>query len=124
MKNILKNDITILVELLSAVSFFLMAITLGISETITINSKSPYFWSVVFFILSALQLLGIKLKFELSILRVCMAWIAGSLWCTLYLSALNNVLSIPILLIGLFNIYAFVVLSKKATFDWQKILNR
>lgn len=124
MRNLFKNDLTILVELLSALSFLAMGFSLQVSETMVDNMKNAHFWMTIFFIISSLQILGIKLKFDLSILRICMAWVAGSLWCTLFLQSLNSVLSVPILAIGLFNIYAFVALSKKATFNWQKFFNK
>jgi ABC-type phosphate transport system permease subunit len=49
-----------------------------------------------------------------------MAWIAGSLWVSLGLGLTNNMLSVPIIMIGLFNVYAFVELTRKATPNWQK----
>jgi hypothetical protein len=53
-----------------------------------------------------------------------MAWAAGSVWVTLALGSINNVLAVPVLMIGLFNLYAFILLTHRATVDWQKFFNR
>jgi hypothetical protein len=120
MKKFFKTDLTFIVELLSALSFLMMSISIGASESIAANTKNAYFWMVIFFTISFIQFLSLKTQYNLNLLRISMAWITGSLWVALGLGLSNNTLSVPIIMIGLFNIYAFVALIRKATPNWQK----
>lgn len=114
------HDKTLIVEMLSAMAFLVMSLVLIIFRTIAPELNNSPFWISVFAIFSILQFMGIAFKYDLVLLRICMSWVAGSTWTWLALASINSILAIPVMGIGLFNLYAFVVITNRASIDWSK----
>lgn len=120
MQLVIHHDKTLVVELLSAMAFLVMSISLVVFRNIAPDLNNSPFWISFFFIFSVLQFMGLAFKFDLVLLRVCMAWVAGSTWTWLALVSINNILAIPVMGIGLFNLYAFIVITNRTTIDWKR----
>lgn len=120
MKTLLQSDKTIIVELLSSLSFFLMSILL-MAHDAPKNERS-LFWIIILMVFSILQLIGVLLDNKISLLRLSMAWVSGSIWTWLAFSQYNDILSVPAFCIGIFNLYSFIILANKSSDDWHKLL--
>ena len=110
-------DKTWLVELASALSFILMSVFFA-SERLNDSSRQVLFWIIIFSIFGFLQLLGVVFGRNLVALRICMAWVAGSSWTWLMYSFNGPTIGVPMLIIGLCNLYAFAVLCSRASINW------
>jgi cytochrome b subunit of formate dehydrogenase len=123
-KDWLRTDKTVAVEVLSAMSFFVMGLALLFSNYASPDTRSNYFWSIIFLIFSTLQGLSIGFKKEMYVVRVTTAWFSGTTWIVLAFTAINNIMAVPVLFIGLFNIYAFVHLVGRAKIDWTAYIHQ
>lgn len=124
MKDWFLSDKTIAVEVLSALSFFVMGLALLFTQYTSPDSRSNYFWAIIFLIFSTLQGLSIIFKKEMYIVRVVTAWFSGTIWVALAFTAINTIIAVPVLFIGLFNIYAFVHLVSRAKIDWTAYIHQ
>ena len=124
MKDWFRTDKTIAVEVLSALSFFVMGLALLFAQYTSPDAHSNYFWSIIFLIFSSLQGLSIIFKKEMYVVRVTTAWFSGTTWAVLAFTAINNIMAVPVLFIGLFNIYAFVHLVGRAKIDWTAYIHQ
>jgi cytochrome b subunit of formate dehydrogenase len=124
MKDWFLSDKTIGVEFLSAISFCVMGIMLLLSQYDSPSDKSSYFWAAIFLIFSFLQGLSLSFKRELYAVRLTTAWFSGTTWLVLAFTALNNIMAVPVLFIGLFNIYAFIHLANRAKIDWDAYIHQ
>lgn len=113
-------DKTWLVELASSTSFILMTFLLIAGK---INGSTPdvYFWIIIFGIFGFLQTLSLIYRRDLMLLRICMAWTAGSVWTWLTYANKETILQAPMLTIGLCNLFAFAVLCSRATVNWTQL---
>lgn len=116
----LKEDRTALVETLSAITLFAIALSLTKENTVNAFDIHLYFWAVSLTILSVLQLISIYTN--MIVLRLVMAWVAGIVWTWFAFTSLNTIVYIPSLAIGAVNIYAFILLTNRIHFDWLEFL--
>ena len=115
MKKLL-HDKTFVVEIASAIAFILAAISLSINS----QPKADYFWIIIFGIFGVLQLTSLLFKENLVILRICMAWISGSVWSWLTYISFDDAMHATALALGGCNMYAFIVLTNRVTVDWAE----
>lgn len=108
-----------MIEVASAASFILTALGLA-SGTFTDSITISYFWIIMFGIFGLLQSVSLVFRRDLIILRICMAWISGSLWSWMTYINYDHILHIPVLVIGICNLYAFAYLTNHVSIDWNQ----
>jgi cytochrome b subunit of formate dehydrogenase len=114
---------TILIETLSALSFFVMGLSLLFLNFESPDTRSSYFWAIIFTIFACLQGLSLIFRKDMYVMRVCTAWFSGTTWAMLSFTTINTIMTVPVLFIGLFNIYAFVYLVSRAKINWAAYTN-
>lgn len=120
----LKSSRIVIVEFLSAISFLMMATGLAIQTFISPDMRSEIFWAVIFSIIGSMQILSLLYKEDLPFVRICSAWISGTIWVILAYASINSIMAVTVFFIGLFNIYAFVHLVNRANYDWTAFTHR
>jgi hypothetical protein len=120
MNNFFPQD-TRIVELISAIGLIISSIYIGLVYHdvppihVMVTSQTYAFWAILFFILGSLQIVSIALYPRLEILRIILAWGAGTLWIWISLSVGGHDANIrepgEILgfVVGVGNLYAFIV---------------
>lgn len=121
MKRIIRSEKHMGVELLSAIAFLFMSISMIFSNQ-NIDTLNSIFWIILFSVFFVLQLVSVIFKENLLLLRICMTWISGSIWTWVSFSNREFIIIIPMVLIGLWNFISFIDLCNRATFDWQSLL--
>lgn len=111
-----REDKTVLVELLSAMSLFALAMMLTKVNLIQPFNIHTYFWAASLIIISVIQFISVNIN--MVIVRLVMAWIAGIVWTWFAFTSLNTMIYVPALAIGSINIYACLLLSNRVHFDW------
>lgn len=121
MKRIIRSEKHMGVELLSAIAFLFISISMIFSNQ-NIDTLNSIFWIILFSVFFVLQLVSVIFKENLLLLRICMTWISGSIWTWVSFSNREFIIIIPMVLIGLWNFISFIDLCNRATFDWQSLL--
>lgn len=114
-----KEDKTILVELLSAVALFALAMMLTKVNLTQKFDIHVYFWVISLTIISMVQFISVKIN--MVVVRLVMAWISGIVWTWFAFTSLNVLTYFPALVIGSLNIYACLLLSNRVHFDWLEL---
>jgi hypothetical protein len=120
MKCFLMRERFLIVEMISAISFFVMSIALTGIKYSSPDGQGSLFWVVLFTVFALLQGAGIAFLRDMILLRIIMTWVAGSVWTWISYANMNSVLVVPMFLVGIANFVSFVDLSNRATIDWRE----
>jgi hypothetical protein len=103
------------IEKFSAISLFCFSVFLYISDVFTKYTIHNYIWLFALITVASIQYIGIK--FERIILRLVGTWFSFIVWTWLSFATINTVIDIFSVLIGIFNIIAFILLSNRISFN-------
>lgn len=107
-------------ELASAGALLLLALHLGIYEDLHIRLSSIQnlsFWVLSFSVLGLTQLVSLLSYPNTEILRALLSWVNGTLWIWLSLSTYSA--AGPAIMLGVTNLYAFVVNVNLLRTTWK-----
>lgn len=122
MKKFLEQDYLLIGEILSVILFFSFSILIFTSVVKPNDANHYIFWGLILTFFGILQGLALTLRYDLSLLRICMAWFAGATWTWLSFVALN-IIALPMFILGMLNMYSFFYLTNHSTINWSMIKN-
>lgn len=123
MKTLIMNDKLIVAEFLSVISFCVLIVYSIQNPFFRLDDRDSIFWIALFTIFAFLQMSAIIFNKDMKFLRICMAWISGSIWTWLTYVNKESCVIIPMIMIGLANFLSFINLCDKVSVDWHSLIN-
>lgn len=123
LSSFVKGDRTVVVEILSVISFIGMTIELAFGFS-SPDTRSSIFWLLTMSSIGLLQACSIALRKQYPIFRMSMAFLAGTIWTFLGMTIINSVTAVPILCIGAFNVISFIMIGSRSDEALNKLFGR
>jgi hypothetical protein len=114
-----KRDRYLIVEVISSITFLVMAVFIWISGLQSPDHQPPPFWIFLLSITGLLQGSSLMFNKKLLFLRIFMAWIVGTAFLWIAYFNIYTILVVPMLMLGVVNFVSFIDLCNRVNFNQE-----